>query len=292
VCADTDSSGAYTIAGLASGEYKVWFSDDGKGYHLQYYDGAYWEVSAAPVVVTAGEISDGIDAQLNAGGGITGTVRAAATGDPLAGVEICARDIPPEGEFGGLFSSCAQTGATGEYAIARLAPGEYEVSFSAPNQTFARVTKTVIVAGESADEGVDAAMVVAGKISGVVTDESGADLAGVEVCALATVSEGTLGGCAETNRKGDYTIAGLEGKHCRVSPSTSPAERLADSTGPLDKIWPLLEIVISAIGRAVPESLIASAAIRSRFVQQGTSMCTTVRLLGALLTKISTNFCT
>jgi hypothetical protein len=39
-CAETGADGTYTIAGLASGSYRVSFYDEDKNYATQYYDGA------------------------------------------------------------------------------------------------------------------------------------------------------------------------------------------------------------------------------------------------------------
>lgn len=217
-CADTGAGGAYTVPALASGHYLVAFHDFGKGYTSQYYSGVYWSVSATPVSVTAGANSAGVDAQLRAGGKVTGTVSDAATGHPLAGIEACMREIPPEGERPGVFPACALSGGSGEYAIAGLAPGEYEVRFTSPNRAFAsqELSNKVIVAAEATDANVDAAMAPGGRISGRVTDETGASIQGAQVCAWATLSERRVGNCARTNAAGDYTITELEAANYEV----------------------------------------------------------------------------
>jgi len=218
-CANTDGGGIYTVSGLANGLYELEFDDFAKGYGRQYYDDVYWSVSATLVPVAVGANSEGIDAQLHRGGKIAGTVTDAATGQPLKGIEVCPREIPPEGETpGGFLGGCVLTGGSGEYELSGITPGEYEVSFSAPNHRFVpqKLAKHVIVAAEATDPGVDAAMAPGGRISGEVTDEAGASLAGAEVCASATVAELNLGGCATTNAQGDYTIAGLEAATYKV----------------------------------------------------------------------------
>lgn len=211
-CTKTGGGGAYKVSGLASGLYVVVFSDSGKGYETQYYSGVYWTVSATPVPVTAGASSEGIDAQLHAGGKIAGTVSDAATGQPLKGIEVCAREIPPAGELPGFLPACVLTGGSGEYELSGVSPGEYEVSFSAPNHRFVAQTlaKHVVVAAEATSAGVDSAMAPGGRISGEVTGETGQSFAGAEVCASAILGERDIGGCATTNAKGDYTITGLE----------------------------------------------------------------------------------
>jgi hypothetical protein len=234
-CAHDDASGAYTVSALASGQYKVAFYDFAKGYHAEYYRGVYWAISATPVSVIAGARSEGIDAQLRTGGAITGTVTDAATGLPLAGIAACPRAIPPEGELPVVSFPpfCPLTSAKGEYVLSGLTPGEYELSFSSLNHAFASQTRTqkVIVVAEMTNMGIDAAMVPGGKISGTVTDEAGASLRGALVCASGEASAHYVGGCATTNAKGDYTIAGLEAATYEVSFNVSretPASQYYD----------------------------------------------------------------
>lgn len=127
-CAVTDASGAYTIAGLPTGaSYKVefWPGFEGLDYLFQYYDGAASFEDADPVSVTTGATTPGIDAELERGGQITGTVTDASTHAPLQGVEVCAFGLTEE--FGG----CGFTNAAGSYAIAPLATDSYEVVFFA-----------------------------------------------------------------------------------------------------------------------------------------------------------------
>lgn len=216
-CADTGAGGIYSVSALASGRYRVAFSDYSKGYTSQYYPGVHWPVLATPVSVTAGADHVGVDATLHTGGRVSGVVSDAATGLPLAGIEACMRAIAPEGELaGGLFPSCAVTSASGHYELSGLAPGEYEASFSPPNRGFAKQVQKVIVVAEGAGSNVDSAMAPGGRISGQVTDETGGSIQGAEVCAAATVSERSVGNCARTNAKGEYTITELEAASYKV----------------------------------------------------------------------------
>jgi hypothetical protein len=212
ICAKTGTDGTYAISALSAGPYKVEFN--AKGYSTQYYGNAYWSVLATTVNVTAGVNSEGIDAQLHGGGTITGTVSDAATGQPLAGIEVCSTTTAPEGEwppFFELFPYCIFTGATGEYTLPELRPGEHEISFTSPTHAFASWhTKKVVATAEQTNAGVNAALAPAGKISGQVTNEVGAGFEGIDVCATNIDSPESNAGCATTNAKGDYTIAGLQ----------------------------------------------------------------------------------
>lgn len=132
-CTFTDGDGYYLLEGLSTGSHRVAFYP---GYLApfeppnllrQYYDGVSRLVEATPVAVTAGATTHGIDAELAAGGTITGLITAAADGAPLEGVEACAYEVGGEGEIFG----CASSNAHGEYAIARLPSGSYKVRFTA-----------------------------------------------------------------------------------------------------------------------------------------------------------------
>ena len=66
--------------------------------------------------------------------GISGDVTDAATKAPIAGIEVCAFDlaIPLLGGEELPEVACAKTDAGGEYTIAHLRSGEYEVDFVSP----------------------------------------------------------------------------------------------------------------------------------------------------------------
>ncbi|MBW4077101.1 MAG: hypothetical protein HIU84_01025, partial [Acidobacteria bacterium] len=125
--------GTYTISGLAAGGYTVWFNDCNQtgNYASQYYDGATGGTSsyqsATSVSVTVGATTSSINAQMSAGGSISGTVTNGSTG--LAGICISAQST------GGGLGGAATTGSTGTYTISGLAAGSYKVQFNDCNQT-------------------------------------------------------------------------------------------------------------------------------------------------------------
>jgi hypothetical protein len=67
-CASTNSSGEYTIYGLAAGEYKVEFIR--AEYVTQYYDNKSALSEASPVAVVVGKTASGIDAALQPKGSL------------------------------------------------------------------------------------------------------------------------------------------------------------------------------------------------------------------------------
>ncbi|MEM8930307.1 MAG: carboxypeptidase-like regulatory domain-containing protein [Acidobacteriota bacterium] len=125
----TDLSGQYLVGGLEPGSYTVstTFND---GYVDELYDDmpcfrgvdASPDCSASdgtPVRVELSETTTGIDFALDLGGSITGRVRAAATGEPLSGIDVNVSDA--DGNF--LFDT--STDAEGRYTLRGLPTGQY-----------------------------------------------------------------------------------------------------------------------------------------------------------------------
>jgi hypothetical protein len=124
-CTLTSASGEYLISGLVPGSYKVEFWPHGGGlnYTTQYYDDQPTFSAAETVFVTAGATVPNVNAQLHEGGRIAGTVTDAASHAGLGEILVCALEsISEEGV-------CALTGAGGQYTIAGLPSGSYEVVF-------------------------------------------------------------------------------------------------------------------------------------------------------------------
>ncbi|MGB8500507.1 MAG: carboxypeptidase regulatory-like domain-containing protein, partial [Pantoea agglomerans] len=120
-CDLTASDGAYTIANLPAGSYKVDFWGGSNGYISQYYDGKSSWIEADVVPVSEEATTGGIDAELVLGGTITGTVIDATTHAGIAGFNVCASD--------GSHESCEETDVDGNYTITGLPEGDYIVYF-------------------------------------------------------------------------------------------------------------------------------------------------------------------
>jgi len=142
-CAFTNGDGEYEITNLPPGDFDVDFTGrvceaGGSGctqescelgescprtYVEQYYGGRL-NNEEAPVTLTAGVPTSGIDATLVRGGRIEGTVTVAALGDPpLSGIVACAFSAEP------VNGSCGSTNAAGEYVIEGLAEAPFTVEF-------------------------------------------------------------------------------------------------------------------------------------------------------------------
>lgn len=202
-CVETNALGEYVVTSLAPGKYRVRVSSSSGEYASQYWGGATSFGAAQYVAVSDGVNVEGLDVALQAGGKISGVVTSAATKAPLAGIRACAGE------------ACTVTNAAGEYTIIGLGAGEYTVSFSPDGLNYltryynekslsSEATKVHVTPHETTT-GIDAAMLGAGQISGVVKDSAtSAAIAGATVC-----TTGPEDYCATTNTSGEYTVSGL-----------------------------------------------------------------------------------
>jgi hypothetical protein len=151
-------------------------------------------------------------------GYIAGKVTAAATGEPIGGVKVCAVNLNGVGPWG-----CTTTAGSGEYTASVFESGKYEVRFTAPSGSgyvansyyddkyFSSEQETVSVTLGSTTSGIDAQLPEGGQILGTVTNAITKEpVAQVEVCAGPVE-------CAMTNARGEYTISGLPGGEYQVS---------------------------------------------------------------------------
>jgi hypothetical protein len=123
----THGGGDYTVPDLAPGEYVVEFysgvpGSNEKNYAKQYYSGQSSRSTAQPVKVSEGETRSGIDAKLQSGGQISGTVTNALK-EPVGGVAVVVYDSEGSEEH------ASYTDSNGEYTVPGLASGKDEVEF-------------------------------------------------------------------------------------------------------------------------------------------------------------------
>jgi hypothetical protein len=220
--ATTDASGLYTIIGLATGTYYARTSNS-----LSYLDELYDDLpcpgsnctvtSGTAVSVTAGTTTASIDFGLILGGTITGTVTDAATGAPLAGIDVRVETA------GGGWAGGAATNASGLYMVAGLVTSTYYVqtSNSLPyldelyndlpcpggSCTVTSGTGVSVTAGATTAD-IDFGLTLGGKITGTVTDAgTSAPMAGIGV--VVYTASGGWAGNAATDAAGAYTVADL-----------------------------------------------------------------------------------
>lgn len=230
--ATTDVGGAYTLTDVPAGDWVVRFSKAG---HI----GEYWNnqldaSAAASVSVPPATNVSAIDAQLAAGGSISGTVSAA--GLPLQDVLVFTCRL--------VAQTCAEyystiTDISGNYAFTSLRSGQYTVGFNrypyaleyynnAP--TFALAT-LVSVTAPNATSGIDAVLESGGggggTISGTVTGAGGLPLIFAYVSAN--------GQSTSTDINGHYSFSSLPAgaTFLSISATNYIPEYWSDVTDPL-----------------------------------------------------------
>ena len=190
----TDSSGNYRMTtGLTTGTYNVTAYDDG-----------YITGETDLVNVTATQTTSGIDFDLMASGGISGTVTDAVNGTVISGASIYA--ILSNGT--GTFADYGITGSNGKYLLATdLATGTYNVSiveYEAPEGYIQNMTTADVTAGVETTN-VNLQLARSGIISGTVSAPNGTGLFGISVSAFS--SDFAYIGSATTDSSGNYRIA-------------------------------------------------------------------------------------
>lgn len=220
-CVDANSNGEYVLAGLASLYYDVWFTpldDTGPNYVREYYNNRSFFYEADAIQVEAPNTTTNVNAALDPGGIIEGTVDDHDTSVPVSGVEVCAHEEGAQGDSWG----CTKTNASGEYKMVGLASKQYRVTFWPPNDSeylsqvydesdlfYGGDLLTMTAPNVITD--IDGHLRKEGVITGSVTDEDTGDpVASSWVCAyLENFYDPAYEHCTRTDASGNYRIARL-----------------------------------------------------------------------------------
>lgn len=218
--AATSADGRYELGRIPAGRYNVAFMT-GCG-----NNGNWVQARVKAVAVRAGKTTTGVNAALQLGGEISGTVTNAA-GHPLNRIcTVAAATGQPGASSGGIFRSSPGGSTRGVYQLRGVAPGSYKVMFipcelpspyapewwhNTRSQGAAGVLR--IRSGQLIGN-VNTAMPVGAVISGSVADAAAAPLAGVcttidPVGVLSLLQVFTSGDGLSTNSAGQYQIEGL-----------------------------------------------------------------------------------
>ena len=138
----TGSDGRYLIRGVAPGTYVIETESEGQGedYLQQVYDGVSdWE-NAELITITGREVLEAVDFRLTRGAAISGTVIDASTGQPIADMEISARQ-----EVGDDSNqvSWSNTDSSGRYILRGVPNGVIEVQVRGQGYLEAHRTVTI-----------------------------------------------------------------------------------------------------------------------------------------------------
>src|SRR4029077_7800809 len=125
LCTAPEPGGTYHLTGGPVGPQRVEFIPSHRsGYLKQYFNHVSRLEEATIIGIPPPPVSEvkGINAELELGSSIEGTVRAG--GSPLADVEVCAQDVGT-----GVTGGCSTTDISGAYAITGLPKSTYRVGF-------------------------------------------------------------------------------------------------------------------------------------------------------------------
>ena len=224
------ADGAYLVADLPDGDYRIEFATDFASASLlsEWWDDAADEWLAQPVTVSGGQAVEGISASLAGAASISGVVTDEA-GAPVPGVSVRARTAET------MDDGASVTDAAGRYQIQGLRAGSYLVEFT-PGTTSgpvagewwddasvaAEATPVSVPAGADAP-GIDAVLASAGSIDGIVSDATGAPVPNVMVGLYQPTTDGVSGWMTSisTDDAGAYTLGGLAAGEYKVQFSTS-----------------------------------------------------------------------
>jgi len=207
----TDANGYYSVQGLPTGSYKIFFSTSSAGYYVGewYNDKASFD-AADQVSVTVGQITSNIDAMLADGGIISGRVTNASS-QGISNVSVRIYDLS------NVQIKSASTDTSGNYSVLGLVPGNYKVFFDTRNdgnyisewyndKTSFTTADQVSVAVDLTTS-VNAHLASGGIISGQVTNTSNMGIANVNVNVYDSFLSVVRSG--RTGADGNYSVQGL-----------------------------------------------------------------------------------
>ena len=178
----TAADGTYSVTQLPAADIRIRFRDCRDGTYLeQWYDGKPTFEDSTPIVLAAGDTRTGVDANLQTGIRVAGTVRD-ENGNPLPDISV---NVNPTGNGPSVGT---RTDVDGKYTTNSLPPGSYRVQFrdDASTPTYASQYwknqpsyngATILEIGS--DDGpvlgdVNAALTRGASVKGVVTSPKGA----------------------------------------------------------------------------------------------------------------------
>jgi len=215
----------FTVAGLASGTYKLFVQPVSPGINYSTTFPVAMPIVTAPLTTTVGTIV------LQRAGAISGQLVAQDSGEPIQGAVVSATRI------GDDFTGAGWTDSDGAYTILWLQPGSYRVQFNLPSTdgyfsspytggryipefyddqpTATSATPVVVPSSLVTVTGINASLQVGGRIGGKVVDQFGIAVPNVLVTVFDPAGSAVLN--ARTQGDGTYiTRPGLPSGQYRV----------------------------------------------------------------------------
>jgi uncharacterized surface anchored protein len=219
--ATTNSNGAYTIAGLTTGNYTVYFGAFNTSYISVWYNNKQTQVQADLVSVSAPSNTSNINALLESGGDISGKVTIGSSAGPAvagAWINVCDSSSTVCDSSSSTWRGFAKTAADGSYRVSGLPSSEnYKVQFFEKTVSNAGAgvmqfynNKQDISSADSVSVGATGinAVFAGATIAGTVTDINSIGIANVTVAAYDS-NGNTVATSMATQADGKYTISGL-----------------------------------------------------------------------------------
>lgn len=195
---NTGSDGAFELAGLPAGSFKVQFWDDGGTYVGEFYDDTTdWSLATPVVFDGAGQSHDLGTVELGIAASVTGHVSDGA--NDLAGIDVRPMYWHDDGEGGGWWDErwdlSRQTGDDGTFTLTGLSPSEVAdtvIVFEDPSGMYAKeyydgattpgaATKLALVSGSN-DLG-EIVLELGNHITGTVTSDGTTGIGEINVAA-------------------------------------------------------------------------------------------------------------
>ncbi|WBM79389.1 carboxypeptidase regulatory-like domain-containing protein [Cryobacterium breve] len=216
----TDAAGRYSISGLSAGSYTVQFTDgQNSGLVSEYYDNAATKQAAKPVTVGAAATVTGINAALDTGGTITGTVTKTGSDGTVPSTSGYVRVIAADNEDSVAYGS---TDTSGHYSVSGLRAGSYKVIFNSFDNTVVSGkwyhnasdfdSATPVVVGDKATvSGIDENLEKASSLSGTLTQTSTGPVSAdtVLLASIYSAKSGRLLRESPADATGKYTFGSL-----------------------------------------------------------------------------------
>lgn len=186
-----NGTGFYTIAGLAPGQYRVYFGPSfGENLVPEWYNDQATIAAANPITVTSGGLLGSVNASLDSGSTVQGTL----TGNTGA--------VYLQNAYVSLYNATdlvgyASTNASGFWSIAGIRPGSYTIQFSGPSgyaskwwlTSASRRTATFFTVGSKVTVTNNANLPLENTIAGTVT---GFQAGGLEATVVAYEANGSI----------------------------------------------------------------------------------------------------
>lgn len=216
----TGTEGEYVLRGIPTGTYKIRALAGQAPVQLGYRD-TWWPnvgsfAAGSSIQITAGNTIEPVNISVLDGRTITGRVTAPG-GAGVAGVSVTANSTADEYDT----QADAVTDAAGNYTLRGLTPDAYKVRFdtssvtsgsyleqwSGARSTF--VDASVVDTASSSQTGVNATLVKAASMSGIIKNTAGGVIANAGIGVRSATDEWSYIGWAMTDSKGVYTVRGL-----------------------------------------------------------------------------------